>query len=82
MKKLPVLIVEDNPVSLKSIVDILIKSLNVETELAENGLTAIEKLDQNQYSLVLLDIGLPDIDGLTVAETIRARHPDYSPLSF
>jgi two-component system, sensor histidine kinase len=43
---------------------------------ASNGASALELLDQGQMDVVLLDIGLPDMDGYEVATAIRVRFGD------
>lgn len=43
---------------------------------AENGLQAINKLREQHYDLVLLDIALPDKHGIDVLKQIRVEHPD------
>jgi DNA-binding NarL/FixJ family response regulator len=43
---------------------------------AANGLTALQKLAELNPDLVVLDIGLPDINGITVAQQIRDIAPN------
>ncbi len=43
---------------------------------AENGLTALQKVAELNPDLVVLDIGLPDINGITVAQQIRDIAPN------
>jgi len=45
-------------------------------EWARTGAAAIELVDQQSFELVLLDLGLPDIDGVQVCREIRLREPD------
>jgi two-component system chemotaxis sensor kinase CheA len=45
---------------------------------AENGLDAIEKLDQHQVDLVVTDIHMPHMDGLALTERIRGRRETSS----
>ncbi|SRR5258706_11025534 len=47
------------------------KGLNLNLELAVNGREGLEKVRELHPSLVLLDIGLPDMDGLEVVHHIR-----------
>ena len=43
---------------------------------AENGLTALQKVAELNPDVVVLDIGLPDINGITVAQQIRDIAPN------
>src|SRR3954471_8000199 len=43
---------------------------------ARTGATAIELVSSQTFELVLLDLGLPDIDGIQVCREIRLREPD------
>jgi DNA-binding response OmpR family regulator len=40
------------------------------------GKEAIQLLKENNYDAVLIDLGLPDIDGIEVIEQMRIFHPD------
>ena len=42
-----------------------------DTAIEENGLRAFERIDQEDYDLVLLDIMLPDMDGMTICRKVR-----------
>ena len=45
---------------------------NCVSAIAENGTQAIEMIQAHDYDLVLMDIGLPDIEGIEVTRQIRA----------
>ncbi|WP_294150060.1 response regulator [uncultured Clostridium sp.] len=49
---------------------------------AENGKDALEKIEQNEPDLVLTDIKMPYMDGLTMAETIRQQYPSVKIVIF
>ena len=44
---------------------------NYESETAENGLEAIEKVKHNEYDLVIMDIMMPELDGFSAVKEIR-----------
>lgn len=73
-KKVHVLLVEDDPLIQKFTANLL-RDSGCEVELAATGRGAIEKASAD-YDLILMDIGLPDIDGLTVTEEIRSLVKD------
>ncbi|HON18143.1 MAG TPA: PAS domain-containing protein [Salinivirgaceae bacterium] len=71
-----ILIVEDDPFSIQFFKELL-KQHEYKVYSAPDGLTAINLLRQMpEINLVLLDIKLPDMDGYTVAETLRTIKPD------
>jgi two-component system, OmpR family, KDP operon response regulator KdpE len=70
-----ILVVEDDPV-ISHFVDLALKSSGYSSLLCENGLTAISLFLSESPSLVLLDLGLPDIDGMEVLESIRKSSKD------
>lgn len=65
-----VLLVEDIKIAQK-VASLRLMELNCEVDTAETGARAIELVNQHTYDLILMDLGLPDMDGLTVTETIR-----------
>jgi DNA-binding response OmpR family regulator len=70
-----ILVVDDDPISLHALTSALRKtSLNV-SGVGESAL-ALDALNQEHYSLILLDIELPEIDGFELCQKLRAM-PDY-----
>ncbi len=65
-----VLLVEDNPVN-QLIAQDLIEQLGMQVSTAENGKVAIEKLNQQSYDAVLMDLQMPVMDGLEATTVIR-----------
>src|ERR1700693_59855 len=65
-----VLLVEDNQIISRISKDLL-ESLNCTVDIAPDGKTALELVDEFYYDLILMDIGLPDIDGYKVTQDIR-----------
>lgn len=65
-----ILLVEDSNI-IQQVIQYFFKELNCHVTLANCGKKAIS-LFQNGFDLILLDIGLPDIDGFEVAEKIRS----------
>lgn len=47
-----------------------------EVEEAENGMQAVEKCKKEDYSLVILDIMMPELDGFSAGREIKKLHPN------
>ena len=68
---LKVLVAEDNEVN-QQVIGFLLKQIGVEFDLVENGKLAVELIKTKQYDVVLMDIQMPVMDGLTATSTIRS----------
>jgi CheY-like chemotaxis protein len=67
-----VLVVDDNQ-DAGDMLGMLLSSLNASVRTAHNGPEALEMIDEFDPDVVLLDIGMPLMDGYEVARRIRAR---------
>ena len=67
--KLNILVVEDTKIAQDSAEKVL-KTFNCTVKLASSGAEALALTRHNSYDLIFMDLGLPDIDGLTLIETI------------
>ncbi|MBA4053870.1 MAG: hypothetical protein C0490_04085 [Marivirga sp.] len=65
-----VLLVEDNDIN-RLYAKSILKNWNCFTETAENGLVAIEKIKNQEYDVVLMDIQMPVMDGYETTKAIR-----------
>src|SRR6188768_645191 len=65
-----ILIVDDEPEILRLVVDYL-QAAGFTTETASTGLEAVERAASSTPDLVILDLGLPGLDGLDVTRTLR-----------
>jgi signal transduction histidine kinase/CheY-like chemotaxis protein/HPt (histidine-containing phosphotransfer) domain-containing protein len=70
LQKIKVLIAEDNPMN-QQLIKHLMKSWSMDHFLVDTGVEAVEALKQNSYSIVLMDIQMPDMDGYTATTIIR-----------
>ncbi|GAA4923350.1 response regulator transcription factor [Mucilaginibacter defluvii] len=70
-----VLIIEDER-SLAREVDIFLTNNNYVCEVAYNGRSASEKISVNLYDFILIDLGLPDYDGLDLLKEAKRNNPE------
>jgi CheY-like chemotaxis protein len=77
-RPLRILIVEDNPDAAGSLA-MLLRLDKHEVEIALDGRTALQKAALQEPDVVLLDIGLPGMDGFEVAKGLKALPPDKQP---
>ena len=72
------LIVEDNA-DIASLIQLHAKDIDCTADIAANGKQALEMFKQNNYQLVILDLMLPEVDGLEVCRQLRAS-TSYVPI--
>lgn len=68
----PILIVEDDA-TISTIVSGYLESEGFVSEVAHSGQEALRRVAVGRYSLILLDLGLPDEDGLAILRKLRSR---------
>ena len=73
-----ILLAEDNVSSQKATLQML-KRLGYRADVVANGIEALHALERQSYDLVLMDVRMPEMDGLEATRIIRERWPDNGP---
>jgi DNA-binding response OmpR family regulator len=69
------LIVEDDPAIRKLLQKILLRS-GIEIDTVQDGKHAIEKISKGDYSVMVLDLMVPEINGFEIIEYVKANKID------
>lgn len=69
-----ILAVDDDPAILRTL-QINLRARDYDVALARDGRTALQVVTESPPDLILLDLGLPDVDGVTVLRSLRSRSP-------
>jgi DNA-binding response OmpR family regulator len=75
MNQIKILLAEDES-NLGSLLRTYLTAKNYETTLCENGKLALEEFISGRYSLCILDIMMPEMDGISLAREIRRLKPE------
>ncbi len=74
---LKVLLAEDNAINQK-VGSMVLKSLGILSDVAENGKRAVEMQQQNGYDVILMDVHMPEMDGLEATRIIKQKYGDQA----
>jgi DNA-binding response OmpR family regulator len=75
VRSLTILVVEDNQEFCRFVCSLLKSKAEFRVEVAADGLEAVQKAQELQPDLILLDIGLPKLQGIEVARRVRTLIP-------
>lgn len=74
---LNILLVENDEMNIK-FVKIVLDRLGHKTDIAVNGLIGVELFSKNKYDLVLMDLEMPELNGLDATERIRTLEKEQN----
>ena len=69
-------LVVDDSASMRQLVSFTIKDAGYEVVVAENGKDALAKLNGAKVDMVITDLNMPEMDGITLIKSLRAM-PSY-----
>ena len=78
LKPMRILVAEDNLSNQRVLVEML-KRLGYRADAVADGREVIQALERQDYDLVLMDIKMPEMDGITTAQVIRNLRPENGP---
>ncbi|GAC13193.1 GAF domain-containing hybrid sensor histidine kinase/response regulator [Aliiglaciecola lipolytica] len=70
-----VLLVEDNDIN-QEVAKAIFESIGLSIDIAENGETALQKINNQQYDIIFMDIHLPGMDGYETSAQIKSLIPE------
>lgn len=69
-----ILIVDDNP-NMSNLLSEMLEIFDYESEQAEDGLIALERLEKKKFSLVITDMKMPNMTGMELLGEVKKKYP-------
>ncbi len=75
MERKKALVVDDDD-PIRAMLSKIVSRQNLDVDTARDGVEAIERIDKDGYSLIVLDLMMPRIDGYGVLQHLNDHHPE------
>ncbi len=79
IENIRVLVAEDMPLN-QLLIKIILEDFGYVVDIAGNGKIAIEKLQENKYDIILMDLQMPELNGFETTEYIRSKMNSQIPI--
>ncbi|HTI12681.1 MAG TPA: response regulator [Puia sp.] len=76
---LNILVAEDNLIN-QQVIQHILQKLGYTPTMVENGQQALDALHKHQYDMILMDLQMPEVDGLEATRIIRGSSTGYQPV--
>ncbi len=76
MKESTAVLIVDDERNIRLTLSMALEALKIPVDTASSGEEALQKLTEKPYSLMILDLKLPGLDGLEVLRRVTDKHPD------
>lgn len=73
-RKRALVVDDDDPI--RTMLAKVVERQNFDVDTARDGAEAIERIDEDGYSVILLDMMMPRVDGYGVLRHLKAHHPE------
>jgi CheY-like chemotaxis protein len=73
-RKRALVVDDDDPI--RAMLAKVVERQNLDVDTARDGVEAIQRIDSDDYSVILLDLMMPRVDGYGVLKHINANHPE------
>ena len=76
----PRVLIADDDHSIRQLLGTIIRREQIAADLAADGQEAIDRLKEREYSVILLDLMMPRVDGFGVIDYLRQHPPNHKPV--
>ncbi|HWW61652.1 MAG TPA: response regulator [Thermoanaerobaculia bacterium] len=73
-RKRALVVDDDDPI--RTMLAKLVERQDLDVDTARDGAEAIDRIDEDGYSVILLDLMMPRVDGFDVLRHLKTHHPD------
>lgn len=74
-----ILLVEDKIVNQK-VVTIMLQNIGCSVSIANNGLEALFMFEENKFDIILMDVQMPEMDGITATKNLKSKYTNLPPI--